>query len=102
MERKEQHEQSARLPRSYDTAIPWREKFYFAALLRNSLHKTVGDIRAGAATWNEAIHIKNTQQRQNWWTSGSCNYYYKSSRPADASLLAPLCNLYCLLACDVL
>lgn len=65
VERKEQHEQSARLPRSYDTAIPWREKFYFAALLRNSLHKTVGDIRAGAATWNEAIHIKNTQQRQN-------------------------------------
>lgn len=40
-------------------------KFYFAAPLRNSLHKTVGDIRAGAATWNEAIHIKNTQQRQN-------------------------------------
>lgn len=65
VERIEQHEQGARLPRSYDTAIPWREKFYFAAPLRNSLHKTVGDIRAGAATWNEAIHIKNTQQRQN-------------------------------------
>ena len=32
---------------------------------RNSLHKTVGDIRARAATWNGAIRIKNTRQRQN-------------------------------------
>lgn len=46
----------------YDTAIPWRENFIS---LRNSLHKTVGDIRAGAATWNGAIHIKNTRERQN-------------------------------------
>lgn len=70
----------------YDTAIPWRENFIS---LRNSLHKTVGDIRAGAATWNGAIHIKNTRERQNWWTSGSCNYYYKSSRPPDANPPSP-------------
>lgn len=65
------------------------------AVSRNSLHKTVGDIRetVRAATWNEVIRIKNTRPRaarRNWWTSRAhththttCNYNYKSLGERD-------------------